>query len=103
MNAVAVRFRICALGASDVTARSCGNLGEIGIGVEPIRRRRRPPSVFLRGTQPSQPVHGVLMVEAPGIEPGSETAFRTTSTSVVPVFVSPPTRPGTGLAGSQSR
>lgn len=30
-----------------------------------------------------------LVVEAPGIEPGSEAASRETSTSVVPVLVSP--------------
>lgn len=38
-----------------------------------------------------------VMVEAPGIEPGSEAASRGTSTSVVPVLVSPERRPGTRL------
>jgi len=38
-----------------------------------------------------------LMVEAPGIEPGSEAASHGTSTSVVPVLVSPEWRPGTRL------
>lgn len=34
--------------------------------------------------------HRGLMVEAPGIEPGSEAASHGTSTSVVPVLISPP-------------
>ena len=43
------------------------------------------------------------MVEAPGIEPGSEAAFHATSTSVVPVFISPQSRPGTRLGYGQPR
>jgi len=37
------------------------------------------------------------MVEAAGVEPASEAAYRTTSTSVVPVLFSPIRRPGTRL------
>ena len=43
------------------------------------------------------------LVEAPGIEPGSEAAFHATSTSVVPVLISPEPRPGTRLGFGQSR
>jgi hypothetical protein len=43
------------------------------------------------------------LVEAPGIEPGSEAASRETSTSVVPVFISPERRPGTRLRFVQPR
>ena len=43
------------------------------------------------------------VVEAPGIEPGSEAAFHATSTSVVPVFISPEPRPGTRLGFGQPR
>ena len=43
------------------------------------------------------------LVEAPGIEPGSEAAFHATSTSVVPVFISPTPRPGTRLGYGQPR
>jgi site-specific DNA recombinase len=50
---------------------------------------------------PVRIVHGV--VEAPGIEPGSEAVSSATSTSVVPVFISPVRRPGTGLRVGQSR
>jgi hypothetical protein len=51
-----------------------------------------------RGRQPTRHV-----VERAGIEPACRTAFRVTSTSVVPVLLSLPARPGTGLAGSQPR
>ena len=37
------------------------------------------------------------LVEAAGVEPASEAAYRTTSTSVVPVLFSPIRRPGTRL------
>src|ERR1022692_2339992 len=52
-----------------------------------------------RGTSPvSEAVIAYrMMVEAPGIEPGSEAAFHATSTSVVPVLISPSPRPGTRL------
>jgi hypothetical protein len=43
------------------------------------------------------------VVEAPGIEPGSEAASRETSTSVVPVLISPEQRPGTRLYSGQPR
>jgi len=43
------------------------------------------------------------VVEAPGIEPGSEAAYRGTSTSVVPVLISPRRRPGTRLRSGQPR
>jgi len=43
------------------------------------------------------------VVEAPGIEPGSEAAFHATSTSVVPVLISPEPRPGTRLGSGQPR
>lgn len=42
-------------------------------------------------------------LEAPGIEPGSEAAFHATSTSVVPVLISPQPRPGTRLGYGQPR
>ena len=41
------------------------------------------------------------LVEAAGIEPASEAAYRTTSTSVVPVLFSPIRRLGTGLRTGQ--
>lgn len=43
------------------------------------------------------------VVEAPGIEPGSRAASRATSTSVVPVLISPKPRPGTRLGSGQPR
>jgi hypothetical protein len=42
-------------------------------------------------------------LEAAGIEPASGTASRATSTSVVPVFISPVRRPGTRLRTGQPR
>jgi hypothetical protein len=53
---------------------------------------------------PARPIPGPAgMVEAPGIEPGSEAAFHATSTSVVPVLISPEPRPGTRLGFGQPR
>src|SRR5450432_4839215 len=43
------------------------------------------------------------VVEAPGIEPGSRAAFHATSTSVVPVLISPKPRTGTRLGAGQPR
>ena len=70
--------------------------------VEAVLRLRRQPGA--RGYQ--RPSAGVSffgqgsskdeVVEAPGIEPGSEAVSCATSTSVVPAFVSPIRRPGTG-------
>jgi hypothetical protein len=55
----------------------------VSLGVKPVRR-----AAF----------RICRLVEAPGIEPGSEAVSSATSTSVVPALFSPVRRPGTGSA-----